>query len=209
MKYSVSFQYSTTTYCSNIAIAENREAVEAYYSKYEWYSIKEATDAEIEEAQRKGKPFITIEPQQTEEQPEEKPASRYEELTARALEILEDDEIFTQAIEELDSWNGFLDDERMYNMDDLDDLFCGCKVSEFAEKIGRNFDFRDNYIIFTIYGIESTDETPSEHYRDLYDNGEILDNLREYNGRINIEWIDSELAEILDKLDEIQEAIEA
>lgn len=133
---------------------------------------------------------------------------RYEELIARALEILEDDEIFTEAIQELNSWNGFLDDEEVFDMDSLDDLFCGCKVSEFAEKIGRHFDFADNYFRFTIWGIESTDETPAEHYRDLYDNGEILDNLREYNGRINIEWIDSELAEILDELDEIQEAVE-
>lgn len=130
---------------------------------------------------------------------------KYDELVAKALEILEDDEIFTQAVEELDSWNGFLDDDRMYSMDELDDLFCGCKVSDFAEKIGRHFDFRDDYIIFTIYGIESTDETPAEHYRSLYDNGEILDNLRDYNGRIDISWIDSELADIIDELDEIQD----
>lgn len=59
--YRVSFQYSESTYCTNIARAEAVEDVEKYYSKYEWVSIKEAYEWDVEEAERKGMPVITIE----------------------------------------------------------------------------------------------------------------------------------------------------
>lgn len=59
----VSFQYSESVYCANIAHAESAEAVEAHYSaKYEWCKVSEATAADVEEAQRRGKPIIEIEP---------------------------------------------------------------------------------------------------------------------------------------------------
>lgn len=60
--FNVSFQYSESVYCSNIAHAESAEAVEAHYSeKYEWCKVSEATAADVEEAQRKGKPIVEIE----------------------------------------------------------------------------------------------------------------------------------------------------
>ncbi len=60
--FNVSFQYSENVYCANIAHAESAEAVEAHYSeKYEWCKISEATAADVEEAQRRGKPIIEIE----------------------------------------------------------------------------------------------------------------------------------------------------
>lgn len=61
--FNVSFQYSESVYCANIAHAESAEAVEAHYSaKYEWCKVSEATAADVEEAQRKGKPIVEIEP---------------------------------------------------------------------------------------------------------------------------------------------------
>ena len=59
--FTVSFQYSETTYCTNIAHSESVEAVENEYSKYQWYKISEATEAEVEAAKRKGMPVIEIE----------------------------------------------------------------------------------------------------------------------------------------------------
>ena len=57
-----SYQYSESVYCANIAHAESAEAVEAHYSaKYEWCKVSEATAADVEEAQRKGKPIVEIE----------------------------------------------------------------------------------------------------------------------------------------------------
>lgn len=59
--FSVSFQYSESVYCANIAHAESAEAVEAHYSaKYEWCKVSEATAADVEEAKRKGKPIVEI-----------------------------------------------------------------------------------------------------------------------------------------------------
>ena len=51
--YLVTFQYSKSTYCSNIAIAETEEAVKAHYSKYDYVNIQEATESDIQEAKRK------------------------------------------------------------------------------------------------------------------------------------------------------------
>ena len=60
--FNVSFQYSESVYCANIAHAESAEAVEAHYSaKYEWCKVSEATAADVEEAKRKGKPIVEIE----------------------------------------------------------------------------------------------------------------------------------------------------
>lgn len=58
MYYSVSFQYSENVYCTNLATG-TYEAVERQYSKYPWFSIKEATPGQVEEAKRKGMPVIT------------------------------------------------------------------------------------------------------------------------------------------------------
>ena len=42
----------------------------------------------------------------------------------KALNILEDEEnTFDEACEELDGWNGFLDDSRCFEMDMIDDFF--------------------------------------------------------------------------------------
>lgn len=40
--FAVSFKYSESVYCSNIAHAETAEAVEAHYSKYEWSASESA-----------------------------------------------------------------------------------------------------------------------------------------------------------------------
>ena len=69
--YKVSFQYSESVYCANIAHAETAADVEAYYSKYAWYSVKKAAAYEVEEATRKGMPIIEIEPVKVEEEQEE------------------------------------------------------------------------------------------------------------------------------------------
>ena len=62
MKYfRVTFQYSETTYCTNIAIAADIETVNAHYnSKYKWSAARPADEYDIETARRKGMPFIEL-----------------------------------------------------------------------------------------------------------------------------------------------------
>lgn len=67
MYYKVSFQYSESVYCANIAKAECAEDVSAHYSKYAWHSVSEATSCEVESARERGMPIINcphIEPQE-------------------------------------------------------------------------------------------------------------------------------------------------
>lgn len=58
--FKVTFQYSETTYCTNIAIAENETKVNEHYKKYAWHNISEAKDYEVLEAKRKGMPIVEI-----------------------------------------------------------------------------------------------------------------------------------------------------
>lgn len=91
--FNVSFQYSENVFCANIAHAESAEAVEAYYSKkYEWCKVSEATAADVEEAQRRGKPIIKIESTKKAETKQKKHESKTAWSTAHAWAIA--DELF-------------------------------------------------------------------------------------------------------------------
>ena len=59
MTYIVSFQYSENVFCTNLATG-TYEAVEKEYRRYPWYSIKEASMCQIEDAKRKGMPIIKL-----------------------------------------------------------------------------------------------------------------------------------------------------
>ena len=106
--------------------------------------------------------------------------TNYSELIAQAIEELKNnDELFVDMVNELDSWNGFADGFRCYPMCELDDLFSGCSLADFLDKLGENFNVRDEYMVDTIYGLESTDY-PEDIYRDNVDEGELLDNIIEH-----------------------------
>lgn len=79
--FAVSFKYSDSVFCSNIAHAETAEAVNAHYSNYEWVSVRECEDHEIETARRKGMPIVEIE---TAEAPGE--VNEFETLAAEVSE---------------------------------------------------------------------------------------------------------------------------
>lgn len=104
---------------------------------------------------------------------------KYEELVKKAIEMLkEDEDLFVSMVDELDSWNGFADGYRVYNMYELDDLFCDCKVSDFLSKIGSHFDLSDDYFADTIWGLESTDDKYT-YYLDNTTEEEVFDNILE------------------------------
>lgn len=92
--------------------------------------------------------------------------------------ILEnDEEAFISACEELDSWDGFLGDNRVYDMFEFDELLHGKKPSEVAELIdGNNFSTSDDYFMFTMYGVESVDDK-YDVYSSNYSVDDVLDEL--------------------------------
>lgn len=56
----VSFKWSESIYCTNIAHAETEQAVREHYSKYSEVSVKEAKEYAVEDARRKNMPIIEI-----------------------------------------------------------------------------------------------------------------------------------------------------
>ena len=92
--------------------------------------------------------------------------------------ILENDEsAFVSACEELDSWDGFLGDDKVYNMEDFNELMSGKSPLEIAQTIEDNdFSTNDDYFMFTIYGVKSTDDK-YDVYSSNYSVDNVLDEL--------------------------------
>lgn len=64
-----------------------------------------------------------------------------EEITADIIEYFENNEdIFNDCIEELDSYNGYLSDDRYYPMDELDELHNGIEPSELLRRAFFGYD---------------------------------------------------------------------
>ena len=125
----------------------------------------------------------------------------YDELKDKARQILEDnDELFNNICEDLDSWDGFLDDDRLYPMCELDDLYGHMKPTEFAELInGNDFDTNDEYFYHDIYGLHSTDEI---NYKNVKTVDEVLYALEDNYMHCDYSLRGEFLGEILEALDE-------
>ena len=122
----------------------------------------------------------------------------YEEMMTTALEMLENDgDLFVDMIDELDSWDGFADGYKVYSMDELDELFYDCKVSEFLSKLADGFDLNDDYFADTIYGLESIADK-EDYYRDNFDCGDVLDNVISNYNHLYIS--DSDFDELIDAI---------
>ena len=129
----------------------------------------------------------------------------YDEMIKRAIEELkENDDLFTACVNELDSWNGYADGFRAYPMYELDELFGGCKVSEFLDKLAAGFNRNDDYMVDTIYGLDSTNDV-ADLYRSNVDEGELLDNIIDNYSNIDLNWIDSDFDELINEIQEAKE----
>ena len=100
-----------------------------------------------------------------------------ENLKEEALEmLLNDDDLFCSMVDELDSWNGYADGFRCYEMSELDELFCDVKVSDFLDKLAAGFCHTDDYFYDSIYGIDSTDDK-TDLYRCNVSETDLLDEI--------------------------------
>ena len=82
---------------------------------------------------------LVIDEPETEE--EETTKRTTEEITADIIEYFENNEdIFNDCIEELDSYNGYLGDYRYYSMDELDELHNGIEPSELLRRAFFGYD---------------------------------------------------------------------
>jgi len=139
---------------------------------------------------------------------ENKTMTRYSELMNKAIETLKEDaRIFVYCIDELDSWNGYADGFRAYDMCEINDIFYGVKVSDFLDKLAPGFHHTDEYFYDSIYGIDSCDDKEAL-YRDNVDEGDLVDALMEEYLNIDLEWIDEDFDKIIRQLNEILDATE-
>ena len=82
---------------------------------------------------------LVIDEPETEE--EETTKRTTEEITADIIEYFENNEdIFNDCIEELDSYNGYLGDDRYFSMDELADLHNGIEPSELLRRAFYGYD---------------------------------------------------------------------
>lgn len=128
----------------------------------------------------------------------------------------DNDDVLTEVIEELDSWNGYLGDDRYYDMDLLSEFYHGCDLIELlnrayfgkdldnwyidsrGDKRYESFNPNRNYFTYNGYG-----NLVSSDYRDYSDhNDEYLINTLCEN-RQHIDSIDEndELKALFDELD--------
>lgn len=124
----------------------------------------------------------------------------YEDLMNEAKQaLIDNDELFVACIDELDSWNGYADGFRCFDMCELNELFCDTKVGDFLDMITSSFNHNDNYFFDSIYGLDSTD-SKVELYRDNVWESELLDNIIENFDNIDIAWIDSDFSDLIESI---------
>lgn len=102
-----------------------------------------------------------------------------DEVKTALYNLLEDNEdILTETITELDGYNGYLGDDRYYDMADFDEIMGGSDPWEIARSVYYG-DFRpcDNYFGFNGYGnLTSCDYIDYSDKLDKYLIDEIIDN---------------------------------
>ena len=128
----------------------------------------------------------------------------------------EHEELFNDCIEELDSYNGYLGDDRYYCMDELDELYNGTDSSEISRRAYYGYDddtyttdasgnktygeFNPNreYFYFNGYGnLVSSDYKDYSAHLDEWTIGAMSEN-RYYIDSI---YTDAELSELFDQLE--------
>jgi hypothetical protein len=75
----------------------------------------------------------------------------------------ENNDIFEIAIEELDSYNGCLGDDRYYNMDELDEIFHGSNLTEILLRSFYGYS-EDNYMTDSQGNKEYNQFNPNQDY---------------------------------------------
>ena len=139
----------------------------------------------------------------------------------KIIELFKNDtELFENCIEELDSYNGYLGDDRYYNMDMLDEFYQGVEPTEIltrafygrddegwetdasGNKIYGSFNPNRDYFYHNGYG-----NLVSCNYKDYSDKLDeyFIDELVENRSQLFAIYDNDELLELLDELENIEE----
>lgn len=204
-------------YSANLVNAESAEQASAYFQTLGNYEIVGCT--ETNEEPKPGQPVHTVpEDWEAPEEEKETTARTAEEVTADIIAYFEsNEEEFNQAIKELDSYNGYLGDDRYYSMDELDELYNGVEPSEILARAFYGYD-EDTYTTDSAGNREYGPFNPNREYFRFNGYGNLVSaDYKDYSAQLDeyaIEamsdnrcYIDSiedseELAALFDELEE-------
>lgn len=92
----------------------------------------------------------------------------------KIIEFFEENgDIFGKCIEELDAYNGYLVDERHYQMDEIDEIFCGADPSYLLMRAFNGYD-ADNYITDSYGRKEYQAFNPNRNYFKINGYGNLV-----------------------------------
>lgn len=144
-----------------------------------------------------------------------------EEIREELKDLFEEDNtLFNETIEELDSYNGYLGDDRYYFMEEIDELlsdynvtdilyrvFCGYNqdayiTDDYGEKHYGSFNPNCDYFKFNGYGnlVSARDKDYSDYLNDYF-----IDSLLENRSYLNI---DADIEALLDELENAEQGEE-
>lgn len=136
------------------------------------------------------------------------------EIIDEIIEVFEsDEELFIEAIEEIDDWNGFLGNDRYFEMGLLEDVLDGRDIEDVLNMayFGKDedswneyssFNPNRNYFRFNGYG-----NLVSADYKDYSYclNEDFVGDLYEHRYELEVINNNSQLKELLGKLEELEE----
>lgn len=213
--YRITFE-KNGVYQANMAIAENEEDVRRDCEKKNKniIAINEANESEMNEAARKGMPIITIE--HIEENKEDEEMTRTNEEIREEIKkyFKEHEDEYNEVIEDLDGYNGYLGDDRYWNMEDLDELYNGTEPTEILTRAFYGYDemyqdengnhpepFNPNRDYFRYNGYGNLVSTDCKDYSGRLDNyfiDEVIDNAD------NLDTIPDEVKELIEEIEAIE-----
>lgn len=162
---------------------------------------------------------LVIDEPETEEEATTKRTA--EEVTADIIEFFENNEdIYNEAIEELDSYNGYLNNDRYYSMDELDELYTGTEPSEILRRAYYGHD-AETYATDGSGNRECGQFNPNREYFTYNGYGNLVSaDYKDYSGHLdkyaieamseNRDYIDTiedseELTELFDELEQAEQ----
>lgn len=123
-------------YSANLCKAETAEQAKAYFQTLGNYEI-----VGVSETDSNPEPWQSVYTVPENWERTEETARTAEEITADIIAYFEsNEEIFISCIEELDSYNGYLNDDRYYSMDDFNELHNGLQPDELLRRAFYGYD---------------------------------------------------------------------
>lgn len=131
-----------------------------------------------------------------------------EQTTKKILEYFENNEdIFNACIEELDSYNGYLGDNRYYEMEMLNDFYNGTEPLELLYRVFYGYD-EDNYTTDSTGNRTHTEFNPNREYFRYNAYGNLTSaNYKDYSAHLDSYVIESmsENRQYIDTIEENEE----